>query len=119
MALADITTTTGRTYVYTNAPSPGRTTRTDVTNGTITEPRTLEMAHTSGTSSKPARSVIQINRTKLNADSIPKGYKVYTVIVRDVDPAITDTIVNEGIAEMADVLADSAIMGSFTKGGHY
>lgn len=117
MALSDITTTSGNVYTYVSA-LPGRVIRSDITNGTLQSPKLLETAHTSGTTKRSSKSLIKLSRTVLNTDSIPKNYSVHVVITRDLDAAVTDTLVNNTIAEMADILADAPFLASFTKGGH-
>lgn len=118
MALADITSTTGNTYVYVGS-GPGRVIRSDLTNGGITTPKTLTTSHTAGTPKKAQRSLLDLSKTLPNADGLPKNVRIYMVIQRDVDPIISNTIVTDMVAELADISADSAIMGSFLKGGHY
>lgn len=118
MALADITTTTGNTYVYNNS-LPGRVIRADLTNGNVQQPKLLETAHTAGSSKKSSKSLVKLSDTVVDADGLNRNVSVHMVITRDMSSAVTDTIVNNMVAEMGDLLADSSFLASFTKGGHY
>lgn len=118
MSLADITTTSGNTYVFVSS-LPNQVIRADITNGTLQAPKVLTTAHTAGTSKKAARSLAKLTRTVNDSEGLPKQVSVHVVITRDMSSAITETIVSNMVEECADLLADTAFMASFIKGGHY
>jgi hypothetical protein len=115
MAYADITTTTGNTYVATSTGKDSAI-RTDLTNSTVVTPKTLEMAHTPGTASRPTRRLIKLSNAAVHPDTgAPRPYSVHTVITT-VNDTVSLSDLQDMVAEQADLLSDTTLMTAFLKG---
>ena len=93
-----------------------RAIRTDFTHSTVTAPKTLEIAHTPGTASRPTRRMIKIadSRPQASTDA-PRPFSIHTVVTT-VNDTVTLTDLQDAVAEQADLLSDTTLMTAFLKG---